>query len=81
MKEKALQPARAVRPGRIIELELAARGWTQEMLATIMGYRLEVIGGIIQGHTQITTEMAAQLAVAFGTSQNLWFALAAASGK
>jgi HTH-type transcriptional regulator/antitoxin HigA len=61
-----------VPPGRIIERELEARGWSQKDLAAITGRPPQVINEIVQGRKRITPETAHQLAEAFGTSPEFW---------
>ncbi len=68
-------PARVSPPGRILKLELDARGWTQKDLAEIIGRPKQVINEIVMGKKQITPETAVQLADAFGTSAELWINL------
>lgn len=70
-----LEPARLVRPGRIIERELEARGWTQRDLAAIMERPPQVISEIVRGSKQITPETAIELGKAFETSAEVWTAL------
>jgi HTH-type transcriptional regulator/antitoxin HigA len=70
-----LRPARIVPPGRIIERELEARGWTQKDLAEIMGRPPQAINEIVRGRKRITPETAHQLAEAFGTSPEVWINL------
>lgn len=67
-----VQPARAVSPGEIIEMELEERGWLQRDLAEIMGRPPQAISEIIRGAKQITPETALELAQAFGTSAEIW---------
>lgn len=74
---ETLQPARAVSPGEIIEMELEERGWTQRDLAEIMNRPPQAISEIIRGVKQITPETALELAQAFGTSAELWINLEA----
>jgi len=69
---ETLQPARAVSPGEIIEMELEARDWTQRDLAEIMGRPPQAVSEIIRGVKQITPETALELAQAFGTSPEVW---------
>ena len=79
-----LRPARVVPPGRIIERELDARGWTQKDLAEIMGRPPQAINEIVRARKRITPETAHQLAEAFGTSPEIWVNLeasTAASGR
>src|SRR5690242_4638440 len=68
----ALQPARAVSPGEIIEMELEERGWSQRDLAEIMGRPPQAISEIVRGDKQITPETALELAEAFDTSAEVW---------
>lgn len=70
-----LQPARVVAPGRILERELEARGWTQQDLATIMGRPVQAISEIVRGAKQITPETAIELAAALRTSPEFWINL------
>ncbi len=72
-----LRPARATSPGRIMERELEARGWTQKDLAEIMGRPPQAINEIIRGGKQITPDTALELAEAFSTSAELWLNLEA----
>jgi HTH-type transcriptional regulator/antitoxin HigA len=67
-----LTPARVSPPGRILNRELEARGWTQKDLAEITGRPHQTINGIIKGHKQITPETAIELAEALGTSAEFW---------
>lgn len=68
-------PARPVRPGLIIQRELAARGWTQEDLAAVMARPSQAISEIITGKKQITAETALELGEAFGVDASFWFSL------
>jgi HTH-type transcriptional regulator/antitoxin HigA len=76
-----LKPARVPQPGTIIREELVARGWTQAHLARITGCSKETVDRIIDGQLQITTELARDLAAAFGTSAELWLNLQQATGR
>lgn len=67
-----LMPARAISPGSIIKRELTARGWTQKDLAGILGRPAQAVSEIVRGTKQITPDTAAQLAAAFGTSEDFW---------
>jgi HTH-type transcriptional regulator/antitoxin HigA len=69
---QTLAPARVSPPGRILDRELKARGWTQKDLAEIMGRPHQTINGIIKGNKQITPETAIELAEALGTSAEFW---------
>lgn len=70
-----LIPARTPAPGRILNRELEARGWTQKQLAENMGYSVELIGEIIHGNIEITPEIAAKLSQVLGTSTEFWITL------
>jgi HTH-type transcriptional regulator/antitoxin HigA len=70
--EKALKPARAAEPGRILMRELEARGWTQKDLARLMGRTPQAINEIVKGTKQITPRTALELAETFGTSAEFW---------
>jgi HTH-type transcriptional regulator/antitoxin HigA len=72
-----LHPAQLVLPGRILKLELEARGWTQRDLAAILGRPEQVISEIITGSKQITPETSVELSQAFGTSPEFWHNLEA----
>lgn len=72
---RELIPARVSSPGRIIEKEIQARGWTQRDLATIMARPVQAINEIIKGNKRITPETAVELGAAFGTSPKFWLNL------
>ena len=72
-----LHPAQLVLPGRILERELEARGWTQGDLAAILGRPEQVINEIISGSKPITPETSIELGQAFGTSPEFWHTLEA----
>ncbi len=69
---QTLVPARVSPPGRILNREIDARGWTQKDLAEIMGRPPQTINAIVKGNKQITPETAIELAEALGTSAELW---------
>lgn len=56
----------------IIQRELDARGWTWDDLERQAMLSHETVAGIMVDSTQITPEIAGQLAAAFGTSAALW---------
>ena len=70
-----LTPARAVSPGRILQRELDARGWTQKDLAEITKRPAQTINEIIKGTKQITPETARELSAALGTTAEFWINL------
>ncbi|MGF1588975.1 MAG: HigA family addiction module antitoxin [Pleurocapsa sp.] len=67
-----LIPARVVSPGRILQRELDARGWTQKDLAEITGLPTKGIDEIIKRTKQITPETATALSAALGTTATFW---------
>ena len=69
---KTLIPARAIAPGRILQRELDARGWTQKDLAAITKRPPQAINEIIKGSKQITPETARELSAALGTTAEFW---------
>jgi addiction module HigA family antidote len=64
--------AHVVPPGRIVQRELEARGWTQKDLARIMQRPAQAINEIVKGGKQITPETAIELGKAFGMSPEFW---------
>jgi HTH-type transcriptional regulator/antitoxin HigA len=73
--QQRLIPARAFPPGRILQKELEARGWTDRDLAAIDEDLPQTIASIIQGQHHITPEIAEKLSKAFGTSAQSWINL------
>lgn len=71
-------PAEVFPPGDFIREELEARGWTQDVLADVIGTSLRLVNEIITGRRAITVETARALAEAFDTSPNLWMNLESA---
>jgi HTH-type transcriptional regulator/antitoxin HigA len=70
-----LKPARLIPPGRILERELTARGWTQAELAKVLGRPKQVINEIIHAKKRITPETALELGAALGVSAEFWLNL------
>lgn len=68
----ALTPARNVSPGRTIEAELEARGWSHVGLAAIMEIPVEELVELLDYEAPLTEDMADRLARAFGTSVRFW---------
>jgi HTH-type transcriptional regulator/antitoxin HigA len=64
--------AEAFPPGEFIKDELEARGWTQQDLAEITGRQSSVISGLINGKRAVSSDIASDLAAAFGTTAQLW---------
>ena len=65
-------------PGEFIREELEARGWTQATFAAILGRPLQTVNQIINGKKAITAQTAKEIAVALGTSPEVWMNLEAA---
>jgi plasmid maintenance system antidote protein VapI len=63
------------RPGRYIEAEMKARGWTAHQVAEDSGLSVTTITGILAGRERITPIRAFGLARAFGVSEALFVAL------
>lgn len=72
---KAFKAAAVYRPGDFLREELAARGWTQNDLARVLDRPLQAVNEIINGRKRITAETAKALALALGTSAELWLNL------
>lgn len=71
-----MQPAlHATAPGRLLEEELEARGWSQTDFAEIIGRPHRVVNEIIAGKRAITPATAKEIAAALGTSAELWLNL------
>lgn len=64
-----------VPPGRIIARELEARAWSHKDLARLMAWSEQAISELVNNKKRITTEVARQLASAFGTSIDFWINL------
>jgi HTH-type transcriptional regulator/antitoxin HigA len=75
MVDEKKVPAIVVPPGRIIQREIDARGWSQKDLAVILSRPSQAVNEIINGVKQITPETAIELGAAFGTSSELWMNL------
>lgn len=67
--------AEAFPPGEFIREELEARGWTQEVLAEIMGRQSSIISGLVNAKRAVSPEIASDLAAAFGTTAQFWMNL------
>lgn len=67
-----------LKPGEFISDELAARNWSREKFAGLLDCSVEVVDQIIAGEKEITPEIAASIAKAFGTSAEVWLNLEAA---
>ena len=73
-----LRPFRPIAPGEILKDELEARGWTQSLLAEILGRPIRAVNEIVSGKKAITPAVAAELSRAFGTSPEFWLSLESA---
>ena len=70
-------PAVATPPGKFLEDELEARGWTHEDLASVTGISRRQVINLIQGKAGVTPETAQSLAAAFGQEAQTWMNLQA----
>jgi HTH-type transcriptional regulator / antitoxin HigA len=70
-----LKPARLIPPGRILERELIARGWTQSELAKVLGRPKQAINEIIHAKKRITPETALELGAALDVPAEFWLNL------
>lgn len=70
-----LLPAYTPSPGEILEVEIAARGWSQRQFASIIDKPPQAINEILRAKKQITPETALRIAAALGTSPELWINL------
>jgi antitoxin HigA-1 len=61
-------------PGEIIE-EYIPKGMTQEDVANCLGITRPHLNKIIQGHSEVTTELAVRLALGFDTTPEFWLNL------
>ena len=71
-------PAEVFSPGEFIREEMEARGWTQEELATMMGWPRKLIGELLSGDKMLTLETAYDLRAVFGTGPEVWMNLESA---
>ena len=53
-------------PGQLIEHLLGERGWTQEVLAIVLGYTRQAVNMIVSGSRRVDAEMALKLGTVFG---------------
>ena len=70
-----MRPVEAFAPGEYLRDEIEVRGWTQDVLAEIMGRPTRLVNEIIAGKKSITPETAVQLGQALGTSPDFWMNL------
>ncbi|MBM3300673.1 MAG: HigA family addiction module antidote protein, partial [Deltaproteobacteria bacterium] len=68
-------PIEVFPPGEFIRDELEARGWTQEVLAAVLGRSPRLVSEIITGKRAITPETAQALGDAFDTGPQVWMNL------
>lgn len=59
-------------PGEFLKEELEARGWTQTVLAEVMGRPTKLVNELVAGKRAITPETAIQLGDALGTGAEIW---------
>lgn len=64
-------------PGDLVAEELEARGWSQQTLAEVMGTSPTLVSEVVNAKRAITPDTAALIALAFGTSTEVWLGLEA----
>jgi HTH-type transcriptional regulator/antitoxin HigA len=69
------RPYEVFPPGDFIREEIESRGWTQEVLAEILGMSLRRVNEVIKGKRRVTPETARALGKAFGTGAEFWMNL------
>ncbi len=62
-------------PGEYLRDELAARGWTHEEFAGIVGTSFNQVDELLSGRAALTSPMAQAIALALGTSVEVWLGL------
>lgn len=67
-----------IKPAEYIRDEIAARGWSHEHLARLVGTTTEGIDHLVACRVKIDEELARRLARAFGTDAQLWLNLQSA---
>lgn len=68
-------PAEAFSPGEYLRDELDERGWTVTEFAEILGRPVQAVSEILNSKKEITTDTAIELALALGTSPEMWLNL------
>jgi HTH-type transcriptional regulator / antitoxin HigA len=68
-------PVEVFPPGEYIRDELESRGWTQDVLATIIGRSPRLVNEVITAKRALTPDTAQALGEAFGTSAQVWMNL------
>lgn len=71
-------PARNVSPGRIVQRELDARGWSRDTLARRTGFTGATLARILDADGDLDASEATALGLAFGTTDQFWLDLDAA---
>lgn len=61
--------------GRILDLELSERGWSQSDFAAVLGRPAQFVSEIVTGKKEITRESAAQIGAALSQSPEFWLNL------
>ncbi len=61
-----------VHPGQLLRAMLEERGWAQQELAAITGYRRQTISSIVAGKSGVSPDMAIALGAAFGNDPEQW---------
>ncbi len=72
---KTFKPAQVFPPGEYLRDELEERGWSQSQFARIIGRPLQTVNEIVNHRKRITVETAKEIALALGTSPEVWLNL------
>ncbi|MCG7592402.1 HigA family addiction module antitoxin [Mycobacterium sp. PSTR-4-N] len=65
-------PDWTVHPGRILQQEIDARGWTQKQFAEIIDRPVQAVNEICTGKKRITAQTALVLGAALGVDAMFW---------
>lgn len=71
-------PIEVFPPGEFIREELEARGWTQDVLAEVLGTSTRLVNEVITAKRAVTPETAKALGEAFDTGPQVWMNLESA---
>jgi HTH-type transcriptional regulator/antitoxin HigA len=61
-----------VSPGEVVREELAARGWTQQQFAEVIGRSRQFVSSLLAGRASLTFDVAFRLEAAFDVSAQTW---------
>ena len=73
--DRTCTPAQVFPAGEYLRDELSEREWTVAEFAETIGQPIPVVSEILTGKKEITTETAAAISQAFGTTPELWLNL------